>query len=339
MVRVALVGCGFMGRMHYSRWSAIDGVEVTAICHTDTDRLKRENTASGNIEVDGAAIEFNKLSLYSDFAEMLAEGGLDAVSITLPTDLHAAFSIKALEAGLHVLCEKPMALNVAQCDNMIAAAKRSGKNLQIGHCIRFWPEYAKAKEMVDSGEYGKVVAATFRRLGSIPTWSRSNWFTDEGRSGGMALDLHIHDTDFVQYLLGMPRAVRSFGAKSLGLGLTHVVTQYLYGDDRMITAEGSWQMMPSFGFEMSFNIEMEKATLVYDNTREPAFKVCPPTGEAFTPELQKADGYSLEMAHFVKAIRGEKVKRVTTLEQSRNSVRIVEAEKESAETGKSVSLE
>ncbi len=338
MLRVGIVGCGFMGRMHYSRWLAIDGVEITAICHTDPDRLKEEYGTSGSIEVDGAAIEFDKLRLYSNSDEMLAEGDLDAVSITLPTDLHAECSIKALEAGLHVLCEKPMALNVAQCDNMIAAAKRNGKTLHIGHCIRFWPEYAKAKEMVDSGEYGKVVAATFRRLGSIPTWSRSNWFTDEGRSGGMALDLHIHDTDYAQYLLGMPHAVRSFGAKSLGLGLTHVVTQYLYGDDRIITAEGSWQMMPSFGFEMSFNIVLEKATLVYDNTREPAFKVCPPAGKAFTPEVEKGDGYSLEIAHFAKAIRGEKVKEVTTLEQSRNSVRIVGAEKESARTGKRISL-
>jgi predicted dehydrogenase len=328
-----------MGRMHYAHWHAQDGVEVAAICHTDPDRLKSATGTSGNTEAAGAAIEFDTIQLYSDFDEMLAEGNLDAVSITLPTDLHAAFSIKALEAGLHVLCEKPMALNVAQCDDMIAAAQRTGKILLIGHCIRFWPEYARAKEIVDCGEYGTVVAVTFRRLGSIPAWSRSNWFTDEARSGGMVLDLHIHDTDYAQYLFGMPRAVRTFGARSLGLGLTHVVTQYLYGDDRLITAEGSWQMMPSFGFEMSFDIVLEKATLVYDNTREPPFRVCPLVGEAFTPEVEEGDGYSHEIAHFAKAIRGEKGKEVTTLEQSRNSVRIVEAEKESARTGKRVDLE
>jgi len=231
-----------------------------------------------------------------------------------------------------------MALNVEDCERMIAEAGRSGKVLQIGHCVRFWPEYAKAKEIVDSGEYGKVIAATFQRLGAAPTWSIDNWFLDEKRSGGVALDLHIHDTDFVQYLFGVPRAVCSFGAKGPGGGLVHIVTQYLYGDDKVVTAEGGWAMMPTFGFEMSFNIVLEKATLVYDLTREPAFRVCPAGGEAFTPEVQEGDGWFLEIAHFAKAVRGEKVEEITTLEQSRDSVRIVAAEKESAAKIEKVSI-
>ena len=169
---------------------------------------------------------------------------------------------------------------------MITEAKRSGKTLQIGHCVRFWPEYAKAKQIVDSGEYGKVIAAIFQRLGSAPTWSKDNWFMDEKRSGGVALDLHIHDTDFVQYLFGMPCAVSSFGAKGLSGELLHIVTRYLYDDDKVVIAEGSWAMMPSFGFEMSFNIMTEKATIVYDLTREPAFKLCPAKGQFFTPEVK-----------------------------------------------------
>jgi 1,5-anhydro-D-fructose reductase (1,5-anhydro-D-mannitol-forming) len=153
---------------------------------------------------------------------------------------------------------------------------------------------------------------------------------DEKRSGGMALDLHIHDTDFVQYLFGIPSAVCSSGAKGPGDGLLHIVTHYLYDDDMAITAEGSWAMMPTFGFEMSFNIMMEKATITYDLTREPVLKVCPAEGGAFTPEVQKGDGWLLEIEHFSRAVKGEKIEPVTTLEQSRDSVRIVEAEKESA---------
>jgi len=269
---------------------------------------------------------------------MLSEEKLDAISLTLPTYLHADCSIKALEAGVNVLCEKPMALNVADCERMIEAAKKSGKILQIGHCVRFWPEYAKAKEIVAGGEYGRVIAATFQRLGSAPNWAADNWFTDEQRSGGMALDLHIHDTDFVQYLFGMPRAVRSFAAKGTGGQLVHIVTRYLYDDVKVVTAEGSWAMMPAFGFEMSFGIVLEKATLVYDCTREPRFKVCPAEGKAFGPEVEEGDGYSLEIAHFAKNVRAEETETVTTLEQSRDSVRIVEAEKESVKKGKQVSL-
>ena len=161
---------------------------------------------------------------------------------------------------------------------------------------------------------------------------------DEQRSGGVALDLHIHDTDYVQYLFGMPKAVCSVGAKGPGGSLIHISTQYLYDNDTAITAEGGWAMCPTFGFEMSFNIVLEKATLVYDLTREPAFRVCPAEGEAFTPEVEKSDGWFLQIDHFAKAISGAKVEEITTLAQSMNSVKIVEAEKQSASKGKRISV-
>ncbi len=330
MLKVGIVGFGFMGRTHYKCWKALEGVEVTAVCDVNPNIVEDTKRAVGNIGDTEEAVDFSNLQLYTDLEEMLKSAELDAVSITLPTSLHADCSIKALAAGVNVMCEKPMALNVKDCERMIAEAKRNGKILQIGHCVRFWPEYAKAKQIVDSGEYGRVIAATFQRLGAAPTWSIDNWFMDEKRSGGMALDLHIHDTDFVQYLFGIPNAVCSFGAKGPGGGLLHIVTQYLYDDDMVITAEGGWAMMPTFGFEMSFNIMMDKATIVYDLTREPALKVCPAEGEAFTPKVQKEDGWFLEIEHFSRAIKGEKVEPITTLEQSRDSVKIVEAEKESA---------
>jgi predicted dehydrogenase len=330
MLKVGIVGFGFMGQTHYKCWKALDDIEVTAICDVNPNIVEDTKRAVGNIGDTEGAVDFSGLQLYSDFEEMLKSAELDAVSITLPTSLHADFSIKALGAGINVMCEKPMALNVKDCERMIAEAKQSGKILQIGHCVRFWPEYAKAKQIVDSGEYGRVIAAIFQRLGAAPTWSIDNWFMDEKRSGGMALDLHIHDTDFVQYLFGIPNAVYSSGAKGPGDGLLHIVTQYLYDDDMAITAEGSWAMTPTFGFEMSFNIMIEKATIVYDLTREPALKVCPTEGGTFTPEVQKGDGWLLEIEHFSRAVKGEKVEPITTLEQSRDSVRIVEAEKESA---------
>jgi predicted dehydrogenase len=338
MLKVGIVGFGFMGRTHYQCWNKVEGAEVVAICDVNPNIVEDTKKAVGNIGDTSATVDFDSLNLYTDFNEMLAKEKLDAVSITLPTFLHPDTSIMALSAGVNVMCEKPMALNSKECGRMIDEAKRSGKILQIGHCVRFWPEYAKAKEIIDSGEYGKVIAGTFQRLGSAPTWSIDNWFLDEQRSGGVALDLHIHDTDYVQYLYGMPKAVCSVGAKGPAGGLVHISTQYLYDNDTAITAEGGWGMMPAFGFEMSFNIVLEKATLVYDLTRKPAFRVCSAEGEAFTPEVEKGDGWFLQIAHFAKAVRGEKLKAITTLEQSMNSVKIVEAEKESASKGKKVSI-
>ena len=338
MLKVGIVGFGFMGRTHYQCWKKVKGAQVVAICDVNPNIEKDTKKAVGNIGDTSEQVDFGTLKVYTDLDEMLAKEKLDAVSITLPTFLHPDTSIKALSAGINVMCEKPMALNSKECARMIAEAKRSGKILQIGHCVRFWPEYAKAKEIIDSGKYGKVIAGTFQRLGSAPNWSIDGWFFDEQRSGGVALDLHIHDTDFVQYLFGMPKAVCSVGAKEPGGGLLHIVTQYIYDNDMAIIAEGGWAMMPSFGFEMSFNIVLEKATLVYDLTRVPAFRICPAKGEAFTPDVEKNDGWSLQIAHFAKAIRGKKLKAITTLEQSMNSVRIVEAEKKSANKGRKVSI-
>jgi len=328
-MRVGIVGFGFMGRMHHRIWKSIKDAQVVAVCDANPNIKEDTKRAVGNIKGADGAIDFTKVEVYRDLDQMLEKAKLDAISLTLPTYLHADCSENALLRGVNVLCEKPMALTVADCDRMIAAAKRSGKTLQIGHCVRFWPEYAKAKEIVDSGEYGKVVAGMFQRLGAPPGWSADNWFADEKRSGGVALDLHIHDTDYVQYLLGMPKSVCSHGAKGSAGQLIHMLTEYDYGQDKLIVAEGGWGMTTAFGFEMSFNLVLEKATIVYDLTRKPMLRVCPVEGKDFTPKVADGDGYQHEIEYFAKAVRGEIIKPIITLEQSRNSVRIVEAEKKS----------
>jgi predicted dehydrogenase len=338
MLRVGIVGFGFMGRMHYKCWKNQPEVQIVAICDTNPNLVEDTRKVVGNIAGAADAVDFESLNVYTEYSKMLRKEKPDVVSISLPTHLHAAFAVKALKAGVNVLCEKPMSLDLAGCKKMIAAAEKSGKLLQIGHCVRFWPEYAKAKQIVASGEYGKVLAASFRRLSSAPTWSRDGWLNDSQLSGGMILDLHIHDTDFVQYLLGTPTAVESVCGKAPNSADVHVVTQYFYDDGKAIVAEGGWAMMPSFGFEMSFNIMLEKATLVYDCTRTPAFRVCPGEGTAFVPQVESGDGYSRQIDHFVRAVQGKSVEPVLSLAESMESVRIVAAEIKSARSGKRIRL-
>jgi len=327
MLKIGIVGFGFMGRTHYRCWQGHG--QVVAICDKKADLVSDSNQSKGNIDSTADKIDFDKLKLYTNLDEMLACESLDAISLTLPTWLHVDSCAKALAAGVHVLCEKPMALNVPDCRTMMTAAQKSGKILQIGHCVRFWPEYAATKKMIAGGKYGRVLAGSFTRLCSRPTWGDEDWFMDETRSGGMVLDLHIHDTDYVQYLFGMPSEVYSAGVKGPGGLMGHIVTHYDYGDNKVITAEAGWLLAGSFGFEMSFNIVLEKATITYDCNRQPAFKVCLVEGQSFTPAVAAGDGYSLEVAHFARAISGAKVEDVISLEQSCNSVRIIEAEKKS----------
>src|SRR3954467_1683627 len=112
MIRVGIVGLGFMGRMHYRCWKAIPGAKVTAICEANPNVLAAAGEPSkGNVEGAADHIDLEGLGVYSDLGDLLASGSVDALSITLPTFLHADMTVKALEAGVHVLCEKPMALS------------------------------------------------------------------------------------------------------------------------------------------------------------------------------------------------------------------------------------
>ena len=140
MLRIGIVGLGFMGKMHFRCYNSLNNVEIIAICDADTSRLQDTSGTAGNISGAEDDLDLRNIALYSDLSKMLAEEKLDALSIASPTFLHASQTIEALNEGVHVFCEKPMALNSGDCREMAEVAKQSGKTLQIGHCIRCWPE-------------------------------------------------------------------------------------------------------------------------------------------------------------------------------------------------------
>jgi predicted dehydrogenase len=311
MIKVGIIGLGFMGGVHLRNWQALDGAEVVAVC--DANPISGVATL-GNIDAGAATLNLDGVAIYTDVADMLTVENLDTVSITLPTHLHKMISIQCLEAGVHVLCEKPMALNVADCDAMIAAASKAKKQLMVAHCIRFWPAYVWAKKAVESGEYGKVLAADFSRLTYAPVWADDSWLSDPSKSGGIALDLHNHDLDFIQYLFGAPKGIRSICS-----GTRHVQTWVDYGDDRVVSATASWLMPESFGFEMSYKIIFEKAAIVFDGTE---LKIYPDEGEPLSPELGEGDGYAGEIEYFAGMVSGTNNGSEMTPEQARESVRM-----------------
>ena len=129
MIRAGVVGMGFIGQVHAKGYQATEGVQLTAVCDTDESKLKLAGEAAGDIAGLGKPLNLSGVQLYTDFDRMVSEAKLDAVSIALPTPMHAEFTIKALDAGLGVLCEKPMAQNAGQCEEMIEAANRTDKIL------------------------------------------------------------------------------------------------------------------------------------------------------------------------------------------------------------------
>lgn len=335
-VRIGIVGRGFMGNMHLNNYAGNPGAKVVAICDIDKAKLTADVKATGNIALGGGKTDFNRMKWYSKLDEMLQDPEIDLVDITLPTSLHAGAAVKAFAAGKHVMSEKPMAMSAKDAERMVDAAKKAGKLLFVGHCIRYWPAYARARELIQSGRYGKVLSARFVRLSLLPTWSWDNWLLDNPRSGGAALDLHIHDSDFILYTFGMPKSVVSHGMCMVKDRLDHIMTSYEYGDGKLVTAEGSWVFAPGFGFQMQFAVAMEKATV--SCAPDMKLMIHPRNGKSQEVAVDKRDGYALELRDVVDCVTKRKFSRVVAPESAVESVRLLEAEMKSARTGKRVAL-
>ena len=333
-LNIGIIGLGFMGKMHFETYAKVKGAKVVAIA--DVDERKRSGDWSGiggNIGGAGGCQDLRGIHLYKNAADLLKDPAVDVMDITLPTYLHARWAIRALKSGHHVICEKPMALKSTEAVAMIAAARAARRRLFIAQCIRFWPAYAKARELVLSKKLGKVVSAVFTRVSPRPTWSWQGWLEDPRKSGACALDLHIHDADFVLYMLGQPRSVLSRAVKGAGGALDHITTVYNYAPGTLVQAEGAWEYNPGFPFSMTFRIALAKANLVFDAQ---GLRLCPAKGPAKPVAVAEGDGYFHELKHFVDCIQRNCASPVVQPESALRSVQLIEAEVKSARSGKIV---
>jgi predicted dehydrogenase len=339
MIRLGLVGLGFIGQQHFGVHAELPGVEVVAVADSRPERVAAQVPSVGGNLGEAQNLDLSAQARYTSLGEMLAAEQLEAVDLCVPTFRHAELAVQALEAGVHVICEKPMALTVAECDRMLAAAQASGRLLCVAQCIRFWPAYEVLAEMVHSGQLGRLVSAKFWRLSSRPTWSEGGWLMDNARSGGALLDLHVHDADFILSLFGMPPAVMSRAANSFSAGdpVDHVLTEYLY-PGFVCTAEGSFAMPPSFPFNMAFTVAGERGLLSFSLGQDPNLLFYPTEGEPQAPGASAETGYLREMRYFLGCLEAGKAPERVPPESAREAVRLVAAEAESARTGAPVTL-
>jgi predicted dehydrogenase len=335
-VNVGILGLGFMGNCHFNAYRAIEGARVAALCDSDPTRLQADAAVAGNIAAGGARKDLTDVKTYTNAEELFADPGVDVVDITLPTYLHAEYAIRALQAGKHVICEKPMAICSGDAKKMVAAAKQARRRLFVAQCIRFWPAYATARETIRSRKYGKVRSAIFTRLSATPTWSWKQWLHNPRKSGSAALDLHIHDADYILYVFGKPKSVFSRGCGSLQKGFQHIVTTYDYGGSSLIAAEGAWEYSPTFQFSMTFRVAMDKATL--ELVADGNLKLHGLDGSSAVLPVADGDGYSHELRHFIDCIASRRATNIVPPDSAVQSVRLVEAEIQSAASGKPVKV-
>jgi len=332
MMQVGLLGAGFIGATHAAAYAKLDGVRLAAVA--DVNRAAADSLASKY----GARAAYTLESLLDDHE-------IDAVSVCLPTFMHADAVVAAAERGKHILCEKPLALNLEDIDRMSAAVQRAGVRCMVAQVIRFWPEYVRLREALANGEIGQARLATGSRLASPPTWGA--WFSDPAKSGGALFDLHIHDLDFVYSLFGQPRTVYAVGLRGAAGGWDHVVTSLDYGDKKAVV-EASYALPAGFPFQMSFRLTGNAGCLDFQfggvaqvDQRSAAQTTLalylPGAGPAFlTPPAE--DGYLAEIRYFTNCLLEKHDPAVATLAQARDVITIALAARQSLETGGAVRL-
>jgi predicted dehydrogenase len=336
-LEVAIVGFGFMGRTHYGVWKKLRNARVACVCDSNLAQIKAKT--KGNLNVADNSDLPPSVRVYDSFDKMLAAEKLDVVDITLPTPLHAPMAIQALDRGLNVLCEKPMSIDAKTCDRMVSAARKAKGKLMVAQCVRYWPEYRVLEDYIRSGKYGRVIAADFTRFSPAPGWNRGGkcWFLDEKKSGGVALDMHLHDTDEIHHLFGLPKRVISHSHCHKDGWTDFISTTYGY-DDKVVTASSSWAMAPSFVWESGFRVVFERAVVVANSHAATPLIVYPEKGKPFSPKLPKPSGYETEIRTFAAWVGGDAKVTPVTAESARDSVAIVDAERKGARTGKPVRL-
>ena len=336
MFNFAIVGFGGLGKAHFQNVEEVVNrtgeVKLVALCDIEENAFRTETAT--NLSENKSDFDISKYHLYTDVELMLKNENLDFIITALPTYLHEKIAVLAMEHGIHVFSEKPMAINLEQAQNMLDAAKKNNVKLMIGQCLRFFPSYVKLKQFIDSGKYGEVVQAEFIRLSKTPDWSWCDWMLDEEKSGTAILDLHVHDVNFIEWAFGMPKAVTSH-TTSRKLKHESVFSIYHFDDEKLIIAKSDWAHSRSYPFTAEFSVRFEKATVELKNgemwlyTNDDKEKI----------ELSDDNGYILEIIEFINCIREDRGSEINSLESSMRTIEIALAERKSAETKTTVILE
>ena len=263
-LRIGVIGTGFAGAMHARSARDLDGVTVTAIAAaTPEEAAPVAEECHARVEPDPYAL--------------CAASDVDLVIVATPTHLHAEYAIAAAKAGKHVFCEKPIARTVAQAEAIVAACDEAGVSLAVGHVVRYFPEYQIAKRMLDDGTLGRPAIATLTR-GNFAVGSARAWYLDPAKSGGVVLDLMLHDLDTARWWFGEPSRVYARRMTAGSGGLEYAIATLRYVDRPIVHIEGSWA--EHAGFRTGFELRGDRGMVVHDSRAASPFVVQSPSGSS-----------------------------------------------------------
>ena len=342
---IGIIGGGGIAQgVHIPGYQKLDNVKVIGV--SDPFPGARE----------ACKTKFGIENTYEDFEEMLANPDIQAVSVTTPNFLHADATIKALRAGKHVLCEKPLAMNAEEGQAMVDAARETGNKLMCGYNYRFTPEVQCLKKFAEAGEFGDMYFArtiAMRRRG-IPGWGL--FISKEKNGGGPLIDIGVHMLDSTMHIMGFPKPVKVFGQTFQKFGKRSDVTglmgqwdyknftvedfaaaQILFENGASLHLESSFVAEQEEADKMSFQIFGDKGGLSYNPLKMHTEKYG--TLLDITPSYlpKNVQSHHKEIASFVDSVIND-TPVYTPGEQALEITKIIDAIYKSGETGEAVTL-
>ena len=317
-----------MGSTHLTAWRNIASAELVAVVSEDPVKRSGDlSKISGNLDRPGEKkLDFSGVKQYAKLEEALADPAVEAVDLCLPTHLHEPATIAALRAGKHVLVEKPMALDGAACDRMMAESQTSGNLLMCAQVLRFWGDYQPLISGRRSGKLGNVRSALFRRRCAAPQWGK--WLQDPNKGGGGIFDLLIHDVDMCVHLFGVPEAVSATGYEFMTKGIDVITAQLHYNGIPSVTVTGGWHHPASYPFSMEYTVTFDEATIEYSSASGKPVAVFGDDGQERTAEQAglerpEKDGFQAELEYFIQCAVANREPELCPPPESAAAVRIM----------------
>lgn len=337
-VRVAIIGAG-IGRQHLRGYLGVPDAQITAICDLHAARAEQLAAESG----------LPNVPVFTDYSALLAANVADAVSVCVPNAWHAPVAIACLRAGLHVLCEKPLALNAPEAQRIADAAQESGRVCMVGQVLRFRDDVLELKKAITDGRIGRIyyARAMARRARGIPKWG--GWFTQRQVSGGGPLiDTGVHLIDLAWWLSGCPRplsasgvAYAEFGPRQRGLGAGGAANPNGSFDVEDLAAgmvrfegglsvhfEASWAVQAR-GDERFCHLHGSEGAALWDD----APQIVVADGPVQSIDAAPGDAWGREMAHFIACIQNNRTPDPDAA-QGVVMMRILDALYQSAQSGR-----
>jgi predicted dehydrogenase len=322
-MRVGLVGAGFMGGVHLNAYAGIPDVEVVGV-------------ADARVEAAVSGAEMVGARPYASYEELVATEDVEVVDVCLPTALHRDLALRAAGEGRHVILEKPIARTMEDAQQILDAFSEDGPRLFVGHVVRFFPEYAGIKQKIEAGDLGTVgVVRTSRRSPFLLGWN--DWYADWRISGGVLLDLVIHDFDYLRWTLGEVERVYARGMLGREYNrLDYILATLRFEGGAIAHVEGHWGYPAPFNY--SIEVAGSSALLTLDSTEPAPLELVGDAGSGEVPDVASGKSpYEVELEHFVRCIAtGEES--IVRPQDACEALRIGLAATESVLTGEPVTL-